>query len=206
MKNGGAAALNSRDAKVKYTCRAAIAYKDELKRRAAFHSDRFARMVREHKYGNVVGWVLAPPPFPVIVEPWSSDRSKHVPTDDPRSDVSEPARRKVIVQAGRTSIIPMHPPERARRKHPLEQGRSSDAKRIGKVLIGTRAKPVDGHADAQHAKFGHGLCPFPGINVPPMRADYRLNAGSFLPSVARIASIKRCDLATRSASCILPPL
>jgi ADP-ribosylation factor GTPase-activating protein 2/3 len=34
-KNGGAAALNSKDAKVKYTSRAAIAYKDELKRRAA---------------------------------------------------------------------------------------------------------------------------------------------------------------------------
>jgi ADP-ribosylation factor GTPase-activating protein 2/3 len=33
-KNGGAAALNSKDAKVKYTSRAAIAYKDELKRRA----------------------------------------------------------------------------------------------------------------------------------------------------------------------------
>jgi ADP-ribosylation factor GTPase-activating protein 2/3 len=35
MKNGGGAALNSRDAKVKYTSNAAIAYKDELKRRAA---------------------------------------------------------------------------------------------------------------------------------------------------------------------------
>ena len=35
-KNGGAAALNSKDAKVKYTSRAAIAYKDELKRRAAY--------------------------------------------------------------------------------------------------------------------------------------------------------------------------
>lgn len=34
-KNGGAAALNSKDAKVKYTSSAAIAYKDELKRRAA---------------------------------------------------------------------------------------------------------------------------------------------------------------------------
>ena len=34
-KNGGAAALNSKDARVKYTSRAALAYKDELKRRAA---------------------------------------------------------------------------------------------------------------------------------------------------------------------------
>jgi ADP-ribosylation factor GTPase-activating protein 2/3 len=34
-KNGGAAALNSKDARVKYTSRAAIAYTDELKRRAA---------------------------------------------------------------------------------------------------------------------------------------------------------------------------
>lgn len=34
-KNGGAAALNSKDAKVKYTSSAAISYKDELKRRAA---------------------------------------------------------------------------------------------------------------------------------------------------------------------------
>jgi len=33
-RNGGASALNSKDAKVKYTSRAAIAYKDELKRRA----------------------------------------------------------------------------------------------------------------------------------------------------------------------------
>ena len=33
-KNGGAAALNSKDARVKYTSRAALAYKDELKRRA----------------------------------------------------------------------------------------------------------------------------------------------------------------------------
>ena len=33
-KNGGAAALNSKDANVKYTSRAAVAYKDELKRRA----------------------------------------------------------------------------------------------------------------------------------------------------------------------------
>jgi ADP-ribosylation factor GTPase-activating protein 2/3 len=37
-KNGGAAALNSKDARVKYTSRAAIAYKDELKRRAAIDS------------------------------------------------------------------------------------------------------------------------------------------------------------------------
>jgi ADP-ribosylation factor GTPase-activating protein 2/3 len=35
-KNGGAAALNSKDARVKYTSRAAIAYKDELKRRAQY--------------------------------------------------------------------------------------------------------------------------------------------------------------------------
>jgi ADP-ribosylation factor GTPase-activating protein 2/3 len=34
-KNGGAAALNSKDARVKFTSRAALAYKDELKRRAA---------------------------------------------------------------------------------------------------------------------------------------------------------------------------
>ena len=34
-KNGGAAALNSKDARVKYTSRAAIAYQDELKRRTA---------------------------------------------------------------------------------------------------------------------------------------------------------------------------
>lgn len=39
-KNGAAAALNSKDARVKYTSRAAISYKDELKRRA----DKDARL------------------------------------------------------------------------------------------------------------------------------------------------------------------
>ncbi|KAK9464380.1 hypothetical protein V1512DRAFT_213356 [Lipomyces arxii] len=45
IKSGGASALNSNDAKIKYTSRAAVLYKDELKRRAAederIHPDGF---------------------------------------------------------------------------------------------------------------------------------------------------------------------
>jgi ADP-ribosylation factor GTPase-activating protein 2/3 len=35
IDNGGSAALSSKDPKVKYTCNAAVKYKEELKKRAA---------------------------------------------------------------------------------------------------------------------------------------------------------------------------
>jgi ADP-ribosylation factor GTPase-activating protein 2/3 len=40
QSNGGSAALNSKDVKVKYTSNAAVKYKEELKRRAALDAQQ----------------------------------------------------------------------------------------------------------------------------------------------------------------------
>jgi ADP-ribosylation factor GTPase-activating protein 2/3 len=41
QSHGGSAALASKDVKVKYTCNAAVKYKEELKRRAAQDAQQF---------------------------------------------------------------------------------------------------------------------------------------------------------------------
>ncbi|KAL2834263.1 hypothetical protein BDW59DRAFT_45558 [Aspergillus cavernicola] len=45
QSNGGSAALSGRDVKIKYTCNAAVKYKEELKRRAALDAQQFPEEV-----------------------------------------------------------------------------------------------------------------------------------------------------------------
>ena len=44
QSNGGTAALNSKDAKVKYTSNAASKYKEELKKRAARDAEEYVEL------------------------------------------------------------------------------------------------------------------------------------------------------------------
>jgi ADP-ribosylation factor GTPase-activating protein 2/3 len=49
QSHGGSAALASKDTKVKYTCNAAIKYKEELKRRATMDAQQSVEIPRPKK-------------------------------------------------------------------------------------------------------------------------------------------------------------
>src|SRR5262245_60736331 len=117
---------------------------DEVECSPAVHADRCAGVEGEHEDGRVVWRVVAPPSFPGVVGPWSSDRPEHVSTHDPRSDVGEAARCKVVVDAGRTAITSKHLPKRTGGEGPFVQGDAADAERIVQILVGTSAIPVEG--------------------------------------------------------------
>src|SRR3984893_2400902 len=64
---------------------------DEVKRGPAFHLDRLACMMRQHKSRHMIWRFLAPPSFPRVIWPRTADRSKHVSSQNPRADVLHPA-------------------------------------------------------------------------------------------------------------------
>jgi hypothetical protein len=52
---------------------------DKVERGAAFHREGRPRMMRQHKNRGMVRRIIAPPSFPRIVFPRTSNRAEHIP-------------------------------------------------------------------------------------------------------------------------------
>jgi hypothetical protein len=144
---------------------------DEVKRSAAVHGDRFARVVGEHEDGSVKRRVVAPPAFPEVVGPASADWPEHIAADDPSSQVTEAARGEVVVGASCAAFGSMLLPQRPSCDHPFVQRSAANAKRVVEILIGTGAKAVEGNREVADAEFGHGLPLFRILPDIAMRLD-----------------------------------
>src|SRR5436190_18796546 len=57
--------------------------RDKVEDRAAFHLNRRAAVIRQHKYGAVVRRVLSPPTAPGVIEPRATKWHQHVAPRDP---------------------------------------------------------------------------------------------------------------------------
>ena len=129
-----------------------IRYK--MKGSTSLHGDRCARVVRKHEDGSMVRRVFAPPPLPVFVGPRTSDRSKHISTKDPGTDVVKAARREFIVNAGCSSFLAEHLSKGTRSDGPFVQRDAANAKWSGEVLVGASTVAIDGNREAVDAKLG----------------------------------------------------
>src|SRR5688500_18918205 len=72
---------------------------DEIECRSAFHLDRLARMMRQYECRHMVRRLIAPPSFPFVIGPRSTDRAEHIPSEYPGAITAHTLRREVIVDA-----------------------------------------------------------------------------------------------------------
>src|SRR5262249_54370761 len=131
------------------------AIRDEVKGRASFHREGFSRMVREYENFRVIGRVVPPPSFPVLVRPRPANGPEHVPAEDPRADVVNAAHGKVVVYAGFSTVSAEHLLERPRSENPCVQRRTADAQWVLQALLRSGAIAVDGNGEAMHTKLLH---------------------------------------------------
>src|SRR5947208_14820225 len=68
-----------------------------MERRIAIHLDGRTRVMSQDENGHVVRRVVTPPALPVQIGPRTANRSEHVPPQNPRSDVPESPRGKIVV-------------------------------------------------------------------------------------------------------------
>src|SRR3569832_2794682 len=85
--------------------RLANASRDEVERGAAFHLDRWARVVGLDEDWNMIRWIVPPPAFPVHVRPRPTDGAEHIPPKYPGSDILTAARGEVLVQPRRAALL-----------------------------------------------------------------------------------------------------
>jgi hypothetical protein len=125
--------------------------------------------VGQHENGRVIGRVVAPPALPAVVAPRIANRAEHVPAQDPRAEIFEPAGNEVVVDAGGAAVTAEEFLDRPRRERPLVQGDAPDAERVLETLVRARAEAVDGNRKAVYAKPGHRflLCGCAAVSVRP---------------------------------------
>jgi len=104
----------------------------------------------------VVRGIVAPPPLPGFVRPWTANWAEHVSPHDPRADVFKSTHRKLIINARAAALATKHLLERPRLKRPFVQGHTAKTERVSKVLVRTGAVPVNGERKAADTELGHG--------------------------------------------------
>jgi hypothetical protein len=131
------------------------AVRNKMENRPAVHCDGWSGIVGKHEDRSVIRRVVAPPTLPSVVKPRSANRPKHVPAENPSSDIRESAGCKIIIDTRRTTIISNHPLKRSSSYEPLVQGPASHTERICQVLIGAGAVAIQRNGEVANPKFSH---------------------------------------------------
>jgi hypothetical protein len=119
------------------------AARDEMERGIAFHLNGRARVMSQDEDWNMVWRVVPPPAFPAHVRPGPANRSEHIPSENPGTDIPEAPCGEVVIDPRRATVGAKEDPlECARRKCPLVQLGPARPKWIIDVLIRTGSVSV----------------------------------------------------------------
>src|SRR5437867_4459628 len=136
--------------------------RDKVENRAAFHLNRRAAVMRQHKYGAVVRRVLSPPAAPGVIGPGATNRAEHVASHDPGSDALPKTRRDIVIDAGGAAGLTIDTLERAGRDKPFVQSFTTDAEGILASLVRASAVAIERNRKVMHAHTSHCLLPRQG--------------------------------------------
>jgi hypothetical protein len=125
--------------------------------RAAFHLDRRAGVMRQHKHRTVVRRVIPPPAAPGVIGPGTTNRAEHVASHDPRADAHTKTRRDIVINAGGPAGLTIDALERAGRDEPFVQRFTTDAEGILASLERAGAVAVERDREVAHAYTSHCL-------------------------------------------------
>lgn len=135
------------------------AIRDEMKGGASLHLNGGARMMCEDEDLGVVGRVLTPPAFPLVIGPGTAGGAEHIPAHNPRANAVETAFRKIVVDAGgavgRGGVVGHHFPESARGAEPIVQVFAADAEGVLEALVWPGAESIEGDCKTINTQFGH---------------------------------------------------
>src|SRR6266576_6558641 len=73
------------------------AFSDKAELCASRHSERRSRVMRQHEDRRVIRRLVAPPTFPAVARPWTSDRTKHVAPKNPGADSGKALLRNFVI-------------------------------------------------------------------------------------------------------------
>ena len=112
-------------------------------------------MVGEHKHRSVERRVVSPPSFPSFVRPGTTNWPKHIPPNNPSSNIGDTASHEVVIDARCPALTLNHLLKRSGRDGPLVQRSTTDAEGVREVLLGACAVAIDGDGEPSHLESSH---------------------------------------------------
>src|SRR5215210_6071900 len=131
------------------------AFRDKAKLGTARHPKRRARVMCQYEEGRVIRRLVAPPAFPAVVRPRTSNRTEHVAAKDPGTDPGKALLRNSIVDSRLSIVMAVHVPPYACVEEPLHQFSTPDAERIPDILVRSSTITIDGYCEAINAELRH---------------------------------------------------
>ena len=104
-------------------------------------------MVRQHEYRSVEHGIIAPPPFPLLVDPRTSLGPELVAAHDLGTDACRPVAGECLIDAGASARSAVHLLERASPHEPLDEASSGVPERLFEGLSLTGAEAVQGDGE-----------------------------------------------------------
>src|SRR5664280_2451282 len=104
----------------------------------------------------VIRWISPPPSFPILIEPWSPNWTKHIAPHYSRTHSYVCFGSKSIINASSSTIGTEHCFICSGRKCPIHDYFASLTKGILTTLIRSRSKSVQRHCEISNNKFSQG--------------------------------------------------
>src|ERR1041385_8589414 len=130
---------------------------DKMKCRAALHLDRRPWIMGQHERRRMIGRIVAPPAFPLMVRPIPADRSEHVAAEDEGAETLHRAPGKTVIDAGFTVGFSQHLTKTPCREKPVKHLLAMHTKRMLQTLAGSRGKTVKRDTEPGDFYFRHRL-------------------------------------------------
>src|SRR5437667_9682441 len=147
--------------------------RDKVEDRPAFHLNRRAAVMRQHKYGAVLRRVLSPPAAPGVVGPGTTNRAEHVAPHNPGANALPKTRRDIVIDAGGAAGLTIDALERAGLDKPFVQRFTTDAEGLLASLVRASAVAVERNREVMHAYASHCCSPGKGavreLRLPHLR-------------------------------------
>jgi hypothetical protein len=105
----------------------------------------------------MIGRVVAPPSFPAIVGPGSSDGTEHISSQNPSADFLDATRCELVIRSCRATILAEHLVKGAGGENPLVQCATADSERIVEVLVRPGTVAIKRYCKAVNAKLWHRI-------------------------------------------------
>ena len=104
--------------------------------------------------------ILAPPTPPFLIRPWSANRTEHVATKNPGTDVLKAPGCIVFINARFSTVATEQVLlEGSGGNGPAMQRSTAHAERVADALVWAHAKTVERDGETFYTKLGHGVSP-----------------------------------------------
>ena len=109
----------------------------------------------QYESWRMIRWIFTPPAFPLIVWPFSTNRSKHVATEDEGAETFHCALGEIVIKTGFPPLFSLHLTESPSWEKPLKDLLAPQAKRVFQTLGGSRSKAIKRDTKPSDFYFWH---------------------------------------------------